>query len=177
MREKCFLHVRQTSFLHAGKMFFTSSTGTRRSRCAARRQGHALRANSTAWRPISHGLRPTHGLTAERQRPAAGRIMHRNQEPVPSLVAGRSAAIMHRNQVSRQRLDRPGSGARGLSLAHVSPAPACSCSGLWLGLWLLPGSCPGSGSTGDQQGRPGVPDRPARAGGARADMGRPPVVG
>ena len=133
-REKCGKNAgKMFSALHAEMMF---ACGKNVFYIIERHRRKPLRGPGGRARPGGrrHGLaanpRPAaetpHGLTAERQRPAAGRIMHRNQEPVPSLVAGRSAAIMHRNQVSRQRLDRPGSGARGLSLAHVA-GRSCSC--------------------------------------------------
>ena len=112
VREKCFLHVRQTSFLHAAKMFFTASESTAPEAAdAARRKGtawwprarptgrlHGLAANGnglrprpppTAWRPNGNGLRPGESCTAIKSRCRAwcGWWIGGNHAPQSSLMA------------------------------------------------------------------------------------------
>ena len=134
MREKCFLHVRQTSFLHAGKMFFTASDSTRRKplrgpAARARPSGrrHGLAANPHGLAADPHGLRPD-ALTGGRQRPGG-------RSCTAIKIKDDGAPVANRAPQSR-RLDRRGAGLRGpCAFAHVSPPGSCSCR-------LLPGSGP-----------------------------------
>ena len=95
----------QKCFLHAGKMFFTALTGTRRKPLARRRRrarpggrnGTPYRAKAwpaaetppTAWRPNGNGLRPGESCTAIKSRCRAwcGWWIGGNHAPQSSLMA------------------------------------------------------------------------------------------
>ena len=154
MLQKCFLHTRPAP---------------RRKPLRGPAQGHALRAKA---RPAAdpHGLRPD-ALRARTATPC-GRIVPRNQEPVPSLVW----LVDLRQSCTAIKLVAGSALARtvlSLRLAHVSPASApvlrlCSCS------------CPGSVSAllctaGDRAAQ--GPRAPAGAWGKGGSKGRhgPPI--
>ena len=135
--------VRETYFLHAGKMFFACNVknifayllmhfsriaSTAPEAAARRRQGHALRARATAWRPTPRPGDRT-PCRANEQRPAGdhapqsrSRTMARRRQSCTAikLVAGPA-----------------------LARCSVLPLPmsllpgSCSLLWLWLGLWSL----------------------------------------
>ncbi len=143
MREKCFLHHRP----HPRRKPLRGPAP----RHALAGAGHGLAAEGMAWRPTPTAC-GRHALRANEQRPA-----------------GESCTAIKTAGPARCWL------ARSLRLCPcltawllLLPAPAW----LWSLSLLLPLPLPWSCLSGSE-GRPGVPDRPARAGGARADMGRP----
>ena len=161
----------QTSFLHAGKMFFTASDSTPPEAAARPGAGHGLTAEGMAWRP-THGLRPRPPRPAA-ERPAGenGNALRANHAPQSRAgPSGGTLQFMHRNQVSRLRLDRRGAGLREILLPmslpwlwSLAPAPALAAA---------PGSCLGLCSAGNRVAPRGP--RPTGTGGwGKADMGRP----
>ena len=122
---------------------------------------HALPGEGTAWRPTATACgRHPHGL-----------------RPTPSRAAGNALrAIMHRNQVSRLRLDRRGAGLREILLPMSLPwLLLLRRASDWLLLrpWLLRfGLCLGLCSVGNRVAPRGPRHRAAGLGQGR-DMGRP----
>ena len=177
VREKCFLHYMQTSFLHAGKMFFTASTGTRRKPLARRRrQGHGLAAEEQ--RPSGEGM-----ACGQRQRPAAGTPCRANEQ----RPGGRSCtAIKIKDDGATAANRAPQSscgGWTGKVLARARSCCPCRCCLLPAAWLLLPAPCCWLWSLAlalalpvPDQGRAGVPMIAKRAWG-KADMGRPPRGG
>ena len=138
--------------LHAEIIFayllrhFSRKAGTRRSRCAARRQGHALRARATA---CGRPPRPAAERPAGRDSNALrAKIVPRNQDHGRTAGGGKSCTSIKTAGPCcwRARSCCP-CRCPGFCLAPGSGSGSC------LALWLS-----GSGSTGDRS-RPGVPGR------------------
>ena len=165
-------------------MFFTASESTAPEAAgAARRHGtawrpkawpggrrHGLAANGNGLRPRANGLRPD-ALPGERATPAENRTPQSRSR----TKAQRRWQFMHRNQVSRQRLDRA-AGVRGPA-AHVAALALALAlvSGLWLLLrpWLLSlAPALASALLGNRVAPRGPRHRAAGLGQGR-DMGRP----
>ena len=126
VREKCILHAgKMFSALHAEMMFacgknvfYIIDRTHAGSRCAARRQGHALRANGTASRPTATAC-GRHALRARTATPC-GRIVPRNQDH--GRLGGRGSGGKSCTAIKSRGWTC--SGVRGPVSAHVSPAPA-----------------------------------------------------
>ena len=161
MREKCFLHHRP----HPRRKPLRGPAP----RHALAGAGHGLAAEGMAWRPTPTAC-GRHALRANEQRPGGRRSYPAIKIRDEGSGAGGKSCTAIKSAAGPAWLWRAGSQPGPCLAGLPAPAPA------WLGLWslslLLPLPLPWSCLSGSE-GRPGVPDRPARAGGARADMGRP----